>query len=247
MQSHQRFRGTTSWLLLGLPGQDWSKVGPLLHREHLPARMYLERSGSRSSKVYFIEAGVISNLETGDLRDPIEVGVIGREGLVGTSIVAELTPQRDSVVQIEGQALVMECLQFQGCLLGSSSLRCYLFRYIQAQMVQMSLAASAGVRANVQQRLARKLLMYHDRMGTDDLPLTHENISLMLGVRRASITNALHNLEAEHLIRAQRGLITIRDRSGLEEYCGRFYGIAEDRYAEIMGDPAKGRRELRSG
>jgi hypothetical protein len=79
------------------------------------------------------------------------------------------------------------------------------------------------------------MAMYHDRTGTDELPLTHENMSLMLGVRRASITQAVRNLEAESLIRARRGLITIRDRSGLEGYCGGFYGVAEARYAEIMG------------
>ncbi|MEW9855217.1 Crp/Fnr family transcriptional regulator [Novosphingobium sp. M1R2S20] len=236
MHSDERFRSTTNWLLLGLAGQELWHLWPRLRREHLPAKTYLERSGSLSSKVYFIESGVVSSLETGDVRDPIEVGVIGREGLIGTSAIADLIPQRDSLVQIEGQALVLDCVQLQKCLSASPGLRSFLSRYVQAQMVQISLAASAGVRANVQQRLARKLLMYHDRVGADDLPLTHENISLMLGVRRASVTNAVHNLEAECLIKAQRGLITIRDRAGLERYCGRFYGVAETRYAEIMSD-----------
>ncbi len=76
---------------------------------------------------------------------------------------------------------------------------------------------------------------YLPQDGTDDLPLTHENMLLMLGVRRASITQVVHNLEAESLIQARRGLITIRDRCGLERYCGGFYGVAEARYAEIMG------------
>jgi len=140
------------------------------------------------------------------------------------------------VVQIAGQALVLGCLQFRECLSSAPNLRSLLFRYIQAQLVQISLMASAGVRASVQQRLARKLLMYHDRTGTNEMPLTHENMSLMLGVRRASITHAVHNLAAESLIQARRGLIAIRDRSGLERYCGGFYGVAEARYAEIMGD-----------
>jgi CRP-like cAMP-binding protein len=231
----RNFRRTTNWLLLGLSPQDQARIWPLLRRERLPARLYVERRGSRSHTVYFIEAGVVSNLETGDLRDPIEVGVIGREGMVGASTIVDLVPQRDSYVHIEGKALAVDCAEFQKVLSSSLSLRSYLYRYVQAQMVQISLAASAGVRASVQQRLARKLLMYHDRTGTDDLPLTHESMSLMLGTRRASVTNAIHNLEAENLIRARRGLLTIRDRAGLEKYCGPFYGAAEARYAEIMG------------
>ena len=228
-------RGTTNDLLLGLPVQDVLRMWPLLRRERLAARQYLERSGHRPSVVYFIEAGVVSSLETGDLRDPIEVGVIGREGMVGLSTIANLVPQRDSFVQIEVQALVMNSVDFQSSLTASLSLRSLLFRYVQAQLVQISLCASAGVRATVQQRLARKLLMFHDRVNTDDLPLTHESMSLMLGVRRASVTQAIHELEGNGLIRSQRRLLTIRDREGLERQCGPFYGVAEARYAEIMG------------
>lgn len=244
MEDAERLRSTTNWLLLRLPDQELCFLKPFLRREELPVRLFLERAGFPSTKVYFIESGVISNLERGDVRDPIEVGVIGREGVVGLSTVAALIPQRDTVVQIKGQALALGCEQFQNCLGSTPRLRSLLFRYIQAQLVQISLVASAGVRANVQQRLARKLLMYHDRTGTAELPLTHENMSLMLGVRRASITQAVHNLEGEGLIQAQRGLITIRDRPGLERYCGGFYGVAEARYQEIMGnlpDEALGR------
>jgi CRP-like cAMP-binding protein len=245
MDGVETFRSTTNQLLLRLPSQEWWGLKPLLRREDLPARLYLERAGSPPNKVYFIEAGVLSNLERGDVREPIEVSVIGREGMVGMSTIAGLIPQRDTVVQIQGQALVLGCGQLQACLTSSANLRSLLLRYIQTQMVQISLVASAGVRANVQQRLARKLLMYHDRTGTDELPLTHENMSLMLGVRRASITQAVHNLEGEGLIHAKRGLISICNRSGLERYCGGFYGVAEARYAEIMGglpDEDLGRR-----
>jgi hypothetical protein len=114
-------------------------------------------------------------------------------------------------------------------------MRFQIFRYLQTLIVQVSLAASASARASLQQRLARKLLMYHDRMGCDALPLTHEMMSLMLGVRRASVTQAVHNLESDRLIRARRGLITICDRARLEQHCGPFYGVAEARYAQIMG------------
>jgi CRP-like cAMP-binding protein len=230
-------RGTTNWLLLSLPEHDQLRMCSYLRRERLPAKQYLERRGDRQSKVYFIESGVVSILETGDLQDPIEVAMVGREGVVGLSTLAGLVPQRDSFVQIAGEALVLESADLPRALTSSPMLPSYLSRYIQAQMVQISLAASAGVRASVQQRLARKLLMFHDRLDTDDLPLTHESMSHMLGVRRASVTQAVHELEGDGLIRSQRGLLTIRDRVRLEQHCGCFYGAAEARYAEIMGTP----------
>jgi CRP-like cAMP-binding protein len=236
MHSEAGARRTTNWLLQSLPGEDWWRLSPFLQPEVLPTRVFVERTGLRPQKVYFIETGVISVLETGDIREPIEVGVIGREGMTGIAAIADLVPQRDSYVQIEGQALAIESARFQTILELSTSLRSFVVRYIQAQAVQISLAASAGVRASVQQRLARKLLMYHDRTGTDDMPLTHESMALMLGVRRASVTNCIHNLEGERLIQARRGIIVIRDRRGLEKYCGSFYGVAEERYFAIMGD-----------
>ncbi|SCW76525.1 cAMP-binding domain of CRP or a regulatory subunit of cAMP-dependent protein kinases [Sphingobium faniae] len=222
-------------LLAGMAPQDRQMIWPDLHREELPARIYLERTGDRSEKIYFIESGVISLLETGDLREPIEVGLIGREGMVGaSSLVTDLFPQRDSYVQVAGRALVITRSNLLRAARSSDKLLYYLLRYVQTQIAQMSLTVSASVRANVQVRLARKLLMYHDRVGIDDLPLTHENMSIMMGVRRASVTHAIHSLEGEGWIRAQRGLVTIRDRQGLEKYCGPFYGVAERRYDQIM-------------
>jgi len=226
---------TSNYLLAGMAPQDLELLWPSLYRENLPAKAYLERTGRRSDKIYFIESGVISLLETGDMRDPIEVGLLGREGMLGTtSLVADLLPQRDSYVQIAGRALVITRSDLLRASRSSDKILTYLLRYVQTQIAQMSLTVSASVRANVQMRLARKLLMYHDRVGLDDLPLTHENMSIMLGVRRASITHAIHSLEGEGWIRAQRGLVTIRDRAGLEIHCGPFYGVAERRYDEIM-------------
>lgn len=247
MQGNAIIAKTCNHLLVGMAPQDRQIIWPALHSEELPARAYLERTGFRSENIYFIESGVISLLETGDLRNPVEVGLIGREGMIGAStLVADLVPQRDSYVQIAGQALVITRSDLLRTMRASEMLRTYLLRYVQTQIAQMSLTVSASVRANVQTRLARKLLMYHDRVGVDDLPLTHENMSLMLGVRRASITHAIHSLEGEGWIHAQRGLVAIRDRQGLETYCGPFYGVAERRYDQIMNHRRAGHSDLSS-
>ncbi|VWX50761.1 Crp/Fnr family transcriptional regulator [Novosphingobium sp. 9U] len=236
MDHNVGLRDTTNWLLLSLVDQDWWRVAPFLEREVLQPRRYIERTGLKSSKVYFIETGVISRLETGDLREPIEVGVVGREGMIGVASMAHLLPQLDSYVQIEARALAMDAEHFQSTVRAIPAVRTLVSHYVQSQAAQFSLAASAGVRASVQQRLARQLLMFHDRTGDDDLSLTHEGMSLMLGVRRASVTTCIHNMEGEGLIRARRGFITIRARAALEEYCGCFYGVAEARYFAIMGE-----------
>ncbi len=235
MHGNAKVAKTNNILLAGMESQDRQTIWPDLHEEDLPARTYLERTGRRSETIYFVESGVISLLETGDLREPIEVGLIGREGMIGaSSLVTDLFPQRDSYVQIAGRALVITRADLLQATRSNIRLHAYLLRYVQTQIAQMSLTVSASVRANVQVRLARKLLMYHDRVGRDDLPLTHEIMSVMLGVRRASVTHAIHGLEGQGWIKAQRGLVTIRDRQGLESYCGPFYGVAERRYDEIM-------------
>lgn len=77
--------------------------------------------------------------------------------------------------------------------------------------------------------------MYHDRVGSEELALTHENISMLLGVRRASVAGAIHNMEGEGVIAAQRGVFAIRNRAGVERCCGYFDGVAESRCRQIVG------------
>lgn len=226
---------TSNRLLAGMLPQDRKLLWPALRRERLRARSYLERKGAQPDCIYFPESGVVSILESGDLRDPLEVCVVGREGMTGASTIAgDLVPQRDSYVQIEGQALVLDRCEFRRFAGLSKTLPRFLLSYLQTQILQLSLAVSAAVRASLEQRLARKLLMYHDRTGCDNLPLTHENMSIMLGVRRASITTAIRKLEQQGWITSERGLIRVRDRPGLVACSGPFYGVAEQRYELIM-------------
>jgi CRP-like cAMP-binding protein len=102
-------------------------------------------------------------------------------------------------------------------------------------MIQIAATALADGRYTVDQRLARWLLMSQDRLG-DDTTLTHEFLALMLGVRRPSVTDALHVLEGKRLIHASRGLITIRDRNKLLEMAGGAYGVPETDYRRLISD-----------
>ena len=114
------------------------------------------------------------------------------------------------------------------------ALRLHLQRYAHVFMIQIAATALADGRYRVEQRLARWLLMCHDRL-SDSLPLTHEILALMLGVRRPSVTDALHILEGSLFIKAKRGRIIVRNRRGLEELAGAAYGAPEAEYHLLFG------------
>ena len=110
-------------------------------------------------------------------------------------------------------------------------------------MIQTAHTVLAQGRAKLEERLARWLLMSHDRAEGDELPLTHEFLALMLGVRRAGVTMATHLLEGRGVIRATRGQLMVVDRKGLEEIAGGTYGVPEAEYRRLIGpfDPLRGR------
>lgn len=110
-----------------------------------------------------------------------------------------------------------------------------LLRYVHVFMMQVAATALADGRYNVEQRTARWLLMAHDRLENDELPLTHDFLALMLGVRRSSVTNALHVVEGSRAIKASRSLIVVRDRDKLERLPGASYGLPESEYQRVLG------------
>lgn len=125
----------------------------------------------------------------------------------------------------------------QQAMYDSPALSALLLRYMQTAMVQATSSITAAAAYSVEQRLARWLLMCHDRVDGDDLCLTQDFMAKMLGSRRPSVTVALHMLEGEHLLISKRHKVTIRDRAGLERAAGGSYGFAESEYARLMGVP----------
>jgi CRP-like cAMP-binding protein len=111
-------------------------------------------------------------------------------------------------------------------------------RFAQVQGVQTAFTALSNAVHPINERLARWLLMCHDRHDSDEIPLTHEFLSLMLAVRRPSVTTALHVLEGNRFIRAERGHVTIRNRTALEEFAGDGYGKPEAEYRRLIGPMA---------
>jgi CRP-like cAMP-binding protein len=116
----------------------------------------------------------------------------------------------------------------------SKSLRMLLLRYVQVFMVQTAHTAISNARSRLDARLTRWLLMAHDRICDESLPLTHEFLSLMLGVRRAGVTEALHSLESQKLIYTGTRKVTVRNRKGLERVAGTSYGMPEAEFRRLI-------------
>ena len=136
-------------------------------------------------------------------------------------------------MQAGGTALRIASSDLTELIDTNRAIRELLLRYAHVFMIQIAATALADGRYDIEQRLARWLLMCQDRLG-DELPLTHDFLSVMLGVRRPSVTDALHKLEGNRAIRAERALITVRDRAALEEKAGDSYGIPEAEYRRLI-------------
>ena len=163
-------------------------------------------------------------------------GLIGSEGLVGWSALTGCELAFDSMVAVldGGDALRLPAAAVKAACLRDPMFFRVLLRFAQSVAVQMSTTIASLRSDDVETRLARWLVMLHDRRPGDDLPMTHERLAELLGVRRASITDTLHRLEGEHLVRGTRGHVQIRDREELVERAGRYYGDAERVYNELL-------------
>lgn len=204
-------------LLSQLPAHDFQLLQPYLAPLELPVRKKLEQPGKAIDHVYFVERGVVSVIVGGPSRE-IEIGVIGPEGMTGLSVLMGVgRSSYVSIVQIAGTALRIAAGQLEHAIERSASLHRSFLRYAHSFMTQSAQTALANGHSTIEERLARWLLMAHDRVDGDDLPLTHDFLATMLGVRRPGVTVALHHLEKLGLIQTQRGVITIIDRAGLEE------------------------------
>ncbi len=178
-------------------------------------------------------ASVVANTPEGRR---IEVGLFGRDGLSGTSVLlgSDRSPH-ENFIQVPGSALRIGTDALRRAIHKGPSLHQHLLRYVEAFQVQVAHTALSHGSYTLEARLARWLLMCHDRLDGDELPLTHEFLALMLGVQRSGVTLALHMLEASGMIRAKRGLITITDRAKLEEVAGGSYGAPEAEYRRLIG------------
>jgi len=224
-------------LLAKMSSQDWALVSPHLETIALKERQVVEVPNKPITHVYFVETGVVSVVAVNEEDHRIEVGVIGKEGMTGVPLVlGDDRAQHSAYMQIGGNGRRMPAAAFLDALGRSESLRSLMMKSAQAFMIQTAHTALANGRAKLEERLARWLLMAHDRLDSDSVPLTHEFLAVMLGVRRAGVTVALHSFERRGLITTKRGQLTLVDRTGIEKVAGSFYGIPEAELKRLMSD-----------
>ena len=227
-------------LLEKLPAAEQRRLMPLLTPVDLPLNQVVYEYRGPVDHAYFPMGAVLSALTMMQDGGAIEVATVGNEGVVGHDTLAgsRASPHR-MVVQIGGGGawrIAAGALQEEAAR--SAPLRDLLTNYHSAFMAQISQSVACNGLHRLEQRCCRWLLMSRDRVGSDDLRLTHEYLSMMLGTRRASVTETLRPLQEAALVRSHRGLITILDADGLEGRACECYRVVRDEYDRLLGDPA---------
>lgn len=224
-------------LLSVLPHEDYHLIAPDLRRVILPRGTTIAEEGKQIDLVYFLTSGIGSILATTPEGHRCEAGVFGAEGYVPTSAIAGVEwAAHDVVIQLDAEAYAMGYSEFRGWMERNRSFSTVMIRSIEGFAVQLAYTAISNAIHEVTERLARWLLMCHDRVPGNEIALTHEFLSMMLGVRRPSITTSLHILEGNGYIKAERANITIRNRAALEEFAQDAYGKPEREYRRLMKD-----------
>jgi len=226
-------------LLASLSAEDFALVQPHLESIRFELRDHLFRAEQAVTHVTFPESGIASIVtDAGGGR--FEVGMVGSEGLAGVPIVLGIDRSPHTcLVQGAGKAFRIGAAELQAAMDASFTLRPLLLRFVHTFIVQVSQTAYANAGYSIDERLSRWLLMTHDRLEQDDMPLTHEFLSIMLGTRRPGVTLGVQMLEGVGAIRATRGRIMMRDRGKLEQIAGHSYGFAEKEYTNVFQFPIK--------
>jgi len=195
-------------------------------------------------QIFFPEGGVAAflSLAAGEQRGA--VGLVGCEGVVGVDSLLGQTRWAYEVLLRGGDSssLVIETDRLLHACRCSAELHALMLRFAGNLLLQIARTSMVNLIAPLERRLARWLLLYHDRLKGDEFPITHEEIAIMVGSRRASATEIIHVLEGEGAIRSFRGRIMIRDRAKLEQIAGEGYGDAEADYRDTIGPFGKGPR-----
>ncbi|MBP0495434.1 Crp/Fnr family transcriptional regulator [Pararoseomonas indoligenes] len=217
---------TRNRLLATLPPPVLEAIRPGLEPVEIGLREVLQPAGSAVRHVFFLESGWASMLAYMEDGDAAEVGLVGREGMVGLPVLLDAeSDDIEAIVQCPGMALRMEARRFTEALDAHPAFRSLLLRYALVHHSQVARTAACNGRHGIEQRLARWLLMGHDRADGDSYPMTHEFLSMMLGVRRAGVTVAAGLLQRAGFIRYGAGRMEITDRPGLESTACECYGI----------------------
>lgn len=223
-------------LIETLPRKERQRLLAVCKPRQLVFEEVLSEAGEPIRHVYFPVDGFISLITMLDRKPVLEVGMLGREGMLGAHLaLGVLTTPLHALVQGSGSALSISAAVFRKELAASAALRSCIQRYLYVQMMQLAASAACLRFHQIGPRLARWLLMSQDRAHSDSLHVTHEFLALMLGVRRVGITAAASELQRQGLIRYHRGALTVTDRKGLEAASCSCYATDRQTYRTVLG------------
>jgi CRP-like cAMP-binding protein len=199
-------------------------VGEVLYRPDEPI-----------THVYFPVRGTVSVVSVFEDGSQVEVGMVGNEGMFGVCVfLGSISTPLLAQVQVAGEGYKMRADVLQGEFAKCGLLHDVLLRYTQAFLTQVAMGAACNRAHQVEQRLAKWLLMCQDRSHSSDLKLTHEFISTMLGIRRAGVTEAAGMLKNAGVISYERGRITVLDREGLEARSCECYPLLKKEFGRLF-------------
>jgi CRP-like cAMP-binding protein len=220
-------------IVLGLPAREFELLLPMLEFVRLRTHHVLHEPGDTLKSAWFCNSGMISILSVFPDGKSVEVGLVGKEGFIGVPLVAgfRTSPTR-AIAQIAASAFRLDSEKLVGLLPQSPKLERRLQQFSQEMNMQVTQIAACNRLHEVDERLARWLLMCADRVGSNSVPLTQEFLAQMLGTRRSSVTVAAGILQRGGLITHSRGDVQIIARKGLEEAACECYQLMQSQMKE---------------
>lgn len=219
-------RPTRNRLLSSIPEEEFRILHPLLEAVTLPRYQILNEAGGAIECAYFLNEGMTSLVVVTHDEESVEVGIVGQEGIVGASIVAGLKRAAfRAIMQIPGAGLKISAEKFEEILPSLPDLRRRIHHFVLWQTLQVGQVAACNRLHEIDQRLARWLLMCQDRVDSPTLPLTHEFLAQMLGAGRPTVSLACGRLENAGLIENRRAALRILDREQLEAVACECYAM----------------------
>jgi CRP-like cAMP-binding protein len=242
----RRRRPLSNHLLEVLPPRESQRMLDQCEAVDLKIGEILYQPGARIRHVYFPTDSFISLMMPVDGTSNLEVALVGNEGMLGAPLIlgVNVSPLR-AIVQGKGLAWRMSGAAFSRELGRSAALRRELHRYLQVRICLLAQAAACTRFHFVEQRLARCLLMTHDRAHSDEFHATHEILAYTLGVRRVGVTKAANMLQTRRLIHYHRGQVSILDRVGMEAAACGCYRADREMYNTLLTAPGQWPRKLR--
>ena len=228
--------GADNTLLAMLPAAPRAALQPHLSRVSLVQRQILWNGQQPITDVLFPVTALVAIIGQAGKGEDVEVAAVGRNGLVGLpAFLGDSQAAQAAVVQLPGEADRMSAAAFREVALHQPELRRIIHRFIQAFFTEAAQTAVCNCHHHAERRLARWLLTSQDRSGRAEFPVTHEFISQMLGMRRATVTGELGKLQTAGLIRATPGRVVLLDRGGLERLACECYRIIAGEYRRLLG------------